>query len=165
MESFSVCEQFCLAFICALLTVLSGLVGWLFARLGRIEIQSRSSLYRGHYLVRFRSRRANFCVSWVSKTLFPYTKDTLNVSDEPRYSLGVGIADTYFLYRDQPWLFVFLSAAVDSTVRVVLRETAAVRDGFMIESRSSMHRCNSMQTLTLHYCNKQREWRPGYAPL
>ena len=36
------------------------------------------------------------------------------------------------------WLFVFLSAAVDSTVRVVLRETAAVRDGFMIESRSSM---------------------------
>jgi len=72
------------------------------ARLGSIEIQSRSSLDRSHFLARYRSRRAIFYVSCVLKILFPYTRDTLNVSDEPRYCIGVGVADTYFLYRDQP---------------------------------------------------------------
>ena len=33
-----------------------------------------------------------------------YTKDTLCVSKEPRYSIGVGFADTDFLYREQPCL-------------------------------------------------------------
>ena len=31
------------------------------------------------------------------------TKDTLCVSQEPRYSIGVGIADTDSLYREQPY--------------------------------------------------------------
>ena len=50
------------------------------ARLGSIEIQSRSSLDRGKFLTRYRSRRANFWVSFALKTLFAYTKDTLCVS-------------------------------------------------------------------------------------
>ena len=75
------------------------------ARLGSIEIQSRSSLDRSPFLARYRPRRANFYVSCVLKILFPYTRDTLNVSDESQYCIGVGVADTYFLYRDQPCIF------------------------------------------------------------
>ena len=44
------------------------------SRLGRIEIQSRSSLDRGHFLARYRCRRANFCVSYAQKTLFAYSR-------------------------------------------------------------------------------------------
>ena len=50
------------------------------SRLGSIEILSRSSLDRGKFLTRYRSRRANFLVSFALKTLFAYTKDTLCVS-------------------------------------------------------------------------------------
>ena len=71
-------------------------------RLGRIEIQSRSSLDRGNFLALYLCRRANFWESCAQKTLFAYTKDTLCVLEEPRYSIGVGIADTDFLYREQP---------------------------------------------------------------
>ena len=51
-----------------------------YPRLGRIKTQSRSSLDRSHFLCRYLCRRANFWVSTVQKTLFPYTNDTLNVS-------------------------------------------------------------------------------------
>ena len=50
------------------------------ARLGSIEIQSRSSLDQGKFLTRYRSRRANFLVSFALQTLFAHTKDTLCVS-------------------------------------------------------------------------------------
>ena len=46
--------------------------------------------------------RAVVWVSCAHKTLFAYNKDTSCVSKEIRYSIGVGIADTDFLYRDQP---------------------------------------------------------------
>ena len=49
-------------------------------RLESIEIQSRSSQDRGKFLTRYRSRRANFGVSYALKTLFAYSKDTLCVS-------------------------------------------------------------------------------------
>ena len=73
------------------------------SRLGRIEIQCRSSLVRGEFLARYLCRRAFFWVSCAQMTLLAYSKDTLRVSKEPRYRIGVGIADTDFLHRDQPW--------------------------------------------------------------
>ena len=90
------------------------------------------------FLARYRSRRANFYVSWELKILFPYTKDTLNVSDESRYCIGVGVADTYFLYRDQPCQIRFESRRPCSSCACSSSSLAAA-----IAPASSQTRCRT----------------------
>ena len=72
------------------------------ARLCCIEIQVRSNLDRGLFLVLYLACRASFWVLIMHKILFPNCGRYSGGSLEPRTCIGAGFGDPKFLYRAQP---------------------------------------------------------------
>ena len=72
------------------------------ARLGRIEIQVRSNLDRGHFLALYLVQRTNFDVSLIEKILFAYTTDTLCGSLDTEPVSWYWFANPHFMFLSKP---------------------------------------------------------------